>query len=132
MLFPCPTDMHCWLQLRTSLCWSKTVSHTQSSTFTGQYIVPEGKRKPWSRCSGSYQCRICKHTVLLCAMISNKCLPSFTRRNILQHVNSSYLKTCEFNRATDPHCPIFRLKHIVSEAGEDFQDMAVKVGPMVK
>uniref|UniRef100_A0A3P8RSR3 Purinergic receptor P2X, ligand-gated ion channel, 4b n=1 Tax=Amphiprion percula TaxID=161767 RepID=A0A3P8RSR3_AMPPE len=45
-------------------------------------------------------------------------------RNILPHINSSYLKRCEFNRTSDPDCPIFRLKHIVSEAGEDFQDMA--------
>ncbi|XP_032371315.1 P2X purinoceptor 4b [Etheostoma spectabile] len=50
------------------------------------------------------------------------------RRNILPHINSSYLKRCEFNRATDPDCPIFRLKSIVSEAGEEFQDMAVKGG----
>ncbi|XP_039659787.1 P2X purinoceptor 4-like isoform X1 [Perca fluviatilis] len=50
------------------------------------------------------------------------------RRNILPHINSSYLKRCEFNRATDPDCPIFRLKNIVSEAGEEFQDMAVKGG----
>ncbi|XP_042337731.1 P2X purinoceptor 4-like, partial [Plectropomus leopardus] len=51
---------------------------------------------------------------------------NFHSRNILPHINSSYLKRCEFNRATDPHCPIFRLKHILSEAGEEFQDMAVK------
>ncbi|XP_016516549.1 P2X purinoceptor 4 isoform X1 [Poecilia formosa] len=57
----------------------------------------------------------------------NACLPS-SRRNILSHINSTYLKRCEFNRKTDPNCPIFRLKHIVSEAGEDFQDMAVKGG----
>ncbi|XP_032433600.1 P2X purinoceptor 4b [Xiphophorus hellerii] len=50
------------------------------------------------------------------------------KRNILSHINSTYLKTCEFNRQTHPDCPIFRLKHIVSEAGEDFQDMAVKGG----
>ncbi|XP_008415454.1 P2X purinoceptor 4b isoform X2 [Poecilia reticulata] len=53
---------------------------------------------------------------------------NFHKRNILSHINSTYLKTCEFNRKTDPDCPIFRLKHIVSEAGEDFQDMAVKGG----
>ncbi|XP_071378139.1 P2X purinoceptor 4b [Centroberyx affinis] len=53
---------------------------------------------------------------------------NFHRRNILPHINSSYLKKCEFNRATDPDCPIFRLKHMVSEAGEDFQTMAVKGG----
>uniref|UniRef100_A0A3Q3E3S7 P2X purinoceptor n=1 Tax=Labrus bergylta TaxID=56723 RepID=A0A3Q3E3S7_9LABR len=49
-------------------------------------------------------------------------------RNILPHINSSYLKRCIFNRTTDPDCPIFRLKHIISEAGEDFEDMAVKGG----
>ncbi|XP_013877841.1 P2X purinoceptor 4b [Austrofundulus limnaeus] len=53
---------------------------------------------------------------------------NFHRRNIRPHVNSSYLKSCEFNRKTNPDCPIFRLKHIVSEAGEDFQEMAVKGG----
>uniref|UniRef100_A0A3B3TYD9 P2X purinoceptor n=1 Tax=Poecilia latipinna TaxID=48699 RepID=A0A3B3TYD9_9TELE len=53
---------------------------------------------------------------------------NFHKRNILSHINSTYLKRCEFNRKTDPDCPIFRLKHIVSEAGEDFQDMAVKGG----
>ncbi|KAM8886980.1 LOW QUALITY PROTEIN: P2X purinoceptor 4a-like [Spinachia spinachia] len=52
----------------------------------------------------------------------------FHRRNIPSHINSSYLEGCEFNRATDPDCPIFRLKHVVSEAGEEFQDMAVKKG----
>ncbi|KAK5933022.1 hypothetical protein CgunFtcFv8_004680 [Champsocephalus gunnari] len=50
------------------------------------------------------------------------------RRNIAPHINSSYLRSCEFNRSSDPDCPIFRLKNIVSEAGEDFQDMAVKGG----
>ncbi|XP_040050877.2 P2X purinoceptor 4a isoform X2 [Gasterosteus aculeatus] len=53
---------------------------------------------------------------------------NFHRRNIRPHINSSYLRACEYNRATDPDCPIFRLKHVVSEAGEDFQDMAVKGG----
>ncbi|KAI3371837.1 hypothetical protein L3Q82_006719 [Scortum barcoo] len=50
------------------------------------------------------------------------------RRNILRHINSSYLKRCEFNRITDPDCPIFRLKQIASEAGEEFQNMAAKGG----
>uniref|UniRef100_A0A3B4Y4E3 Purinergic receptor P2X, ligand-gated ion channel, 4b n=1 Tax=Seriola lalandi dorsalis TaxID=1841481 RepID=A0A3B4Y4E3_SERLL len=56
---------------------------------------------------------------------------NFHRRNILPHINSSYLKRCQFSRATDPDCPIFRLKDIVSEAGEEFQDMAVKVQPQL-
>ena len=49
------------------------------------------------------------------------------RRNIMPHINSSYLKTCVFNSSTDPHCPIFCLKQIVSDAGEEFQVMAVEV-----
>uniref|UniRef100_A0A8C7ZUD6 P2X purinoceptor n=1 Tax=Oryzias sinensis TaxID=183150 RepID=A0A8C7ZUD6_9TELE len=53
---------------------------------------------------------------------------NFHGRNILPHVNSSYLAHCEFNRLTDPDCPIFRLKRIISEAEADFQEMAVKGG----
>ncbi|KAM9391527.1 P2X purinoceptor 4b [Pholidichthys leucotaenia] len=53
---------------------------------------------------------------------------NYHRRNIHWSLNSSYLKRCEFNWVTDPNCPIFRLKHVISEAGEDFQDLAVKGG----
>lgn len=50
-----------------------------------------------------------------------------SRRNILPHINSTYLKSCMFNRKTDPDCPIFRLGDMVTEAGEDFSVMALKV-----
>ncbi|XP_076020775.1 P2X purinoceptor 4b [Genypterus blacodes] len=53
---------------------------------------------------------------------------NFHRRNIAPQINSSYLKRCVFNPVTDPDCPIFRLKDMVSMAGEDFQTMAVKGG----
>ncbi|KAK2827535.1 hypothetical protein Q7C36_018461 [Tachysurus vachellii] len=54
----------------------------------------------------------------------------FNKRNILSHVNSTYLSKCVFNRKTDPDCPIFRLGDIVSEGNEDFQTMAVQGGVM--
>ncbi|KAA0713918.1 P2X purinoceptor 4 [Triplophysa tibetana] len=53
---------------------------------------------------------------------------NFKKRNILDYINTSYLKTCTFNRKTDPDCPIFRLGDIVAEAGEVFSVMAVKGG----
>ncbi|KAI7797712.1 putative purinergic receptor P2X4b [Triplophysa rosa] len=53
---------------------------------------------------------------------------NFKKRNILEYINTSYLKTCTFNRKTDPDCPIFRLGDIVAEAGEVFSVMAVKGG----
>uniref|UniRef100_A0A672S3N5 P2X purinoceptor n=1 Tax=Sinocyclocheilus grahami TaxID=75366 RepID=A0A672S3N5_SINGR len=53
---------------------------------------------------------------------------SFRKRNLLHHINSTYLKNCTFDRKTDPHCPIFRLGHMVTEAGEDFSIMALKGG----
>ncbi|XP_062383923.1 P2X purinoceptor 4a isoform X1 [Sardina pilchardus] len=55
---------------------------------------------------------------------------TFNKRNILPHINSSYLQHCIFNRTTDPECPIFRLKDIVKEADEDFQTMAIHGGVM--
>ncbi|TRY88561.1 hypothetical protein DNTS_034541 [Danionella cerebrum] len=53
---------------------------------------------------------------------------NFNKRNILPSINSSYLARCVFNDKTDPNCPIFRLKDIVTKAGEDFQTMAVHGG----
>ncbi|KAK7933297.1 hypothetical protein WMY93_004193 [Mugilogobius chulae] len=55
-------------------------------------------------------------SVFLVPLENDTALP---KRNI--HVNSSYLKSCEFHRKTDPDCPIFRLKYIVSEAGRTFR-----------
>ncbi|XP_076155211.1 P2X purinoceptor 4a-like [Alosa pseudoharengus] len=56
---------------------------------------------------------------------------SFTKRNIHPDVNYSYVNHCVFNRSTsDKDCPIFRLKDIVEEAGEDFQKMAIDGGVM--
>lgn len=39
------------------------------------------------------------------------------------------LKGCIYNRYKNPYCPIFRLGDIVSEAKENFGDMAVEVKP---
>lgn len=55
---------------------------------------------------------------------------NFSKRNILPHINKTYLERCVFNRLTDPECPIFRLKDMVTEAEEDFQNMAVQGGVM--
>lgn len=51
------------------------------------------------------------------------------RRNILPEMNDTDLKGCIYNRHTNPYCPIFRLGDIVSEAKENFADMAVEVKP---
>uniref|UniRef100_A0A8C6UUG9 P2X purinoceptor n=1 Tax=Neogobius melanostomus TaxID=47308 RepID=A0A8C6UUG9_9GOBI len=51
-------------------------------------------------------------------------------KNSVIYPKFKFHRSCEFNRKTDPDCPIFKLKHIVSEAGEDFQEMAVKGGIM--
>jgi len=37
------------------------------------------------------------------------------------------LKGCIYNRYKNPYCPIFRLGDIVSEAKENFTEMAVEV-----
>ncbi|KAL7853286.1 hypothetical protein AOLI_G00201300 [Acnodon oligacanthus] len=55
---------------------------------------------------------------------------NFNKRNILPHINSTYLSQCVFNNDTDPDCPIFRLRDIVAAAGEDFLTMAVHGGVM--
>ncbi|KAG7476760.1 hypothetical protein MATL_G00086280 [Megalops atlanticus] len=55
---------------------------------------------------------------------------NFNKRNILPHINKTYLTQCIYNATTDPDCPIFKLKDIVEGAKEDFQTMAVHGGVM--
>lgn len=49
------------------------------------------------------------------------------RRNILPEMKDTDLKGCIYNRNKNPYCPIFRLGDIVSEAKENFTEMAVEV-----
>ncbi|XP_071790376.1 P2X purinoceptor 4-like [Asterias amurensis] len=52
----------------------------------------------------------------------------FSKRNILESSNKTYLQICKYNSRTDPYCPIFRLGDIVHETGEDFKTMAYSGG----
>ncbi|KAJ8285764.1 hypothetical protein GJAV_G00030670 [Gymnothorax javanicus] len=53
---------------------------------------------------------------------------NYIRRNILPDMTDKYLRSCTFDRRTDPFCPIFRLGDIVQEAKENFSEMAVEGG----
>ncbi|XP_071479418.1 P2X purinoceptor 4-like [Diadema antillarum] len=52
----------------------------------------------------------------------------FEKRNILDTADKMYLRSCRYNRKTDPLCPIFRLGTILEEAGQTFSQMAIKGG----
>ncbi|XP_029413318.1 P2X purinoceptor 5 isoform X2 [Nannospalax galili] len=47
--------------------------------------------------------------------------------NVLETTNKTYLKTCHFS-PKNLYCPIFRLGTIISWAGTNFQDIALKGG----
>uniref|UniRef100_G3QA51 P2X purinoceptor n=1 Tax=Gasterosteus aculeatus aculeatus TaxID=481459 RepID=G3QA51_GASAC len=52
----------------------------------------------------------------------------FSKSNVLETSNDSYLKSCTYDSQDDVYCPIFRLGDLVSWTGYDFQDMAAKGG----
>uniref|UniRef100_A0A8C9T061 P2X purinoceptor n=1 Tax=Scleropages formosus TaxID=113540 RepID=A0A8C9T061_SCLFO len=52
----------------------------------------------------------------------------FSKSNVLDTKNESYLKRCQYNKVLHPYCPIFRLGDIVKWSGHQFQDMALKGG----
>uniref|UniRef100_A0A8C2Z0H5 P2X purinoceptor n=1 Tax=Cyclopterus lumpus TaxID=8103 RepID=A0A8C2Z0H5_CYCLU len=52
----------------------------------------------------------------------------FSKSNVLENYNDSYLKTCSYDSEDHLYCPIFRLGDLVSWTGNDFQDMAAKGG----
>ncbi|XP_036380270.1 P2X purinoceptor 5 isoform X1 [Megalops cyprinoides] len=48
----------------------------------------------------------------------------FSKSNVLDTSNDTYLKGCTYNETLHPYCPIFRLGDLVSWTGHSFQDMA--------
>ncbi|KAL3227770.1 hypothetical protein MRX96_003734 [Rhipicephalus microplus] len=50
------------------------------------------------------------------------------RRNIPDHVNASYLRSCTYETRKSPLCPIFRVGDMVERAGADFDKIARKGG----
>ncbi|KAK0141749.1 P2X purinoceptor 5 [Merluccius polli] len=52
----------------------------------------------------------------------------FSKSNVLDTTNNSYLTSCSYDKVDDLYCPIFRLGDLVSWTGNDFQEMAVKGG----
>ncbi|XP_063061486.1 purinergic receptor P2X, ligand-gated ion channel, 8 [Engraulis encrasicolus] len=53
---------------------------------------------------------------------------SFSKSNVLETNNASYLKTCLYHESLQPYCPIFRLGDIINRTGHRFQDMAQSGG----
>ena len=51
----------------------------------------------------------------------------YSRRNILENANKTYLQQCIYDAEKDPFCPIFRLGDIVKSAGENYSEVAVQV-----
>ncbi|KAL0994411.1 hypothetical protein UPYG_G00121870 [Umbra pygmaea] len=52
----------------------------------------------------------------------------FSKSNILDTGNDSYLKRCSYDDVLNPYCPIFHLGDLVSRTGHNFQEMAVAGG----
>uniref|UniRef100_A0A672IY85 P2X purinoceptor n=1 Tax=Salarias fasciatus TaxID=181472 RepID=A0A672IY85_SALFA len=53
---------------------------------------------------------------------------SFSKSNVLETTDESYLKRCRYDEERHPYCPIFRLGDITRRAGHNFQDMATLGG----
>uniref|UniRef100_A0A3Q3JSL2 P2X purinoceptor n=1 Tax=Monopterus albus TaxID=43700 RepID=A0A3Q3JSL2_MONAL len=49
---------------------------------------------------------------------------TFSKSNVLETTDDSYLKKCRYDEKLHPYCPIFRLGDITRRAGYNFQDMA--------
>ncbi|XP_056139412.1 P2X purinoceptor 5-like [Lampris incognitus] len=53
---------------------------------------------------------------------------TFSKSNVRDTTNDSYLKNCHYDEDLHPYCPIFRLGDITRRAGYDFQDMDIRGG----
>ncbi|KAI7800864.1 putative P2X purinoceptor 5-like [Triplophysa rosa] len=53
---------------------------------------------------------------------------NFSKSNVLETNNETYLKSCLYDTIHHPYCPIFLLGDVVRKAGHNFQDIAVLGG----
>lgn len=53
---------------------------------------------------------------------------SFSKSNVLETSDDTYLKKCLYDKTLQPYCPIFRLGDITNHTGYSFQDMALLGG----
>ncbi|XP_059187254.1 P2X purinoceptor 5-like [Centropristis striata] len=60
---------------------------------------------------------------------------TFSKSNVFETTDDSYLSKCRFDEERHPYCPIFRLGDITRRAGYDFKDMATfggSIGIMIQ
>ncbi|KAF6716971.1 P2X purinoceptor 4 [Oryzias melastigma] len=120
----CEVFSWCPLEVDTKLPKKPVLAAAENFTV----LIKNSITYPKFNFHGSALLVLCTQTLWLFGFPITRLSSFSSRRNILPHINSSYLAHCEFNRLTDPDCPIFRLKRIMAEAEEDFQEMAVKGG----
>ncbi|KAA0701862.1 P2X purinoceptor 5 [Triplophysa tibetana] len=53
---------------------------------------------------------------------------NFSKSNVLETNNETYLKSCLYDKIHHPYCPIFRLGDVIRKTGNNFQDLAVLGG----
>ncbi|XP_049646662.1 P2X purinoceptor 6 [Suncus etruscus] len=53
---------------------------------------------------------------------------NFSKSNVLKTWDSSYFKRCLYNPRLSPYCPVFRIRDLVTQAGGDFEDLALRGG----
>lgn len=54
-------------------------------------------------------------------------MPSAHRRNLVEEVNGTYMKTCLYHKISHPLCPVFNLGYMAQESGQKFSALAEKV-----
>ncbi|XP_077087587.1 P2X purinoceptor 5 isoform X1 [Siphateles boraxobius] len=53
---------------------------------------------------------------------------AFSKSNVLPTTNSTYLKTCRYDKDHHPYCPIFLVGDMINWTGYNFQNLATKGG----
>lgn len=53
--------------------------------------------------------------------------PLSHRRNLVEEVNATYMKTCLYHKISHPLCPVFNLGYVAQQSGQNFSTLAEKV-----
>lgn len=131
----CPVKCYVWIQHDTAQVavniWRLLISiytNTACGAYTETYCLDILCPAHLSdRLTGVH---LSLHVLSWCCMISIMFLPFFcfltSRSNVLPTTNSTYLKTCRYDKEHHPYCPIFLVGDVITQTGYNFQDLATK------